>query len=268
MPFRVVRAEEAVSFPCLMPVPTSGRTCFASACPFRTPEEDLVLMRRKYLLSTAMLSVLLATSACTAGSPVPASSPQPANSSSQPASLAGAGTGNGSLGGPQIGVSQWNAAQAARKAKPRPATAASTESAAKTQPATAAKAKATTAATKAKPAGKAAAATAAAAEKSAAAAAKKAAAKKKAARDAAKTRPGTGALKRTTPVPVAPRTAPAAVRRGSAEQIVRSACTAADTLHGNLVEGSVTIGNPALPAQIAGGTGTSAGAMESFRCLD
>jgi hypothetical protein len=232
-------------------------------------------MRRKYLLSTAMLSVLLATSACTAGSPVPASSPQPANSSSQPASLAGAGTGNGSLGGPQIGVSQWNAAQAARKAKPRPATAASTESAAKTQPATAAKAKATTAATKAttaatkaKPAGKAAAATAAAAEKSAAAAAKKAAAKKKAVRDAAKTRPGTGALKRTTPVPVAPRTAPAAVRRGSAEQIVRSACTAADTLHDNLVEGSVTIGNPALPAQIAGGTGTSAGPMESFRCLD
>jgi hypothetical protein len=233
-------------------------------------------MRRKYLLSVAMLSVLLATSACEAGSPAPAGSPQAAG-------LTGSGTGVASTGQPEIGISQWNAAQAAKSAKARPAAAAKAEPAAQTRPAAAAKAKS---AAKTKPAAtaeatsaaKAAAAKAAAAEKAAAAAAKKeaadkkeAAAKKKAARAAGKTQPATGGLKRITPLPVTPKTAPAPGRHGSAEQsaeeIVRSACETADTLYDNAREESATVGDPVPPITV-GGTGTDAGTMDKFRCLD
>jgi len=227
-------------------------------------------MRRKYLLSVAMLSVLLATSACEAGSPAPVASPQAAG-------LTGSGTGVASTGQPEIGISQWNAAQAAKAAETRPAAAPKAEPAAQTKPAAAAKAKS---AAKTKPAAtaeatsaaKAAGAKAAAAEKAAAAAAKKeAAAKKKAAKAAGKTRPATGGLKRVTPLPVTPKTAPAPVHQGSAEQsaeeIVRSACETADTLYDNTLEGPATIGDPVLPVTV-GGTGTDAGTMDKFRCLD
>lgn len=223
-------------------------------------------MRRKYLLSAVTLSVLLASSACAAGSPAPVAS-------SQPARLTGSGTGDGSTSRPEIGISQWNAAEAARKAKTKPAAAAKAEPVAKTKPATAAKAKS---AEKAAAAAKATAASAAAAEKAAAAAAKKkaaaAAAKKKAAGAAAKTRPAAGSPKRVVPEPVAPKTAPAPVRQGSAEQpgsaeqIVGSACGAADTLVDTL-KGSATVSDPALP-NTGTGTGTDAGTMGEFRCLD
>jgi len=226
-------------------------------------------MRRKYLLSAVTLSVLLASSACAAGSPAPVAS-------SQAARLTGSGTGDGSTSRPEIGISQWNAAEAARKAKTKPAAAAKAEPTAKTKAATAAKAKS---AEKAAAAAKATAASAAAAEKAAAAAAKKkaaaekkAAAKKKAAGAAAKTRPAAGSAKRVVPVPVAPKTAPAPVRQGSteqqgsAEQLVGSACGAAHTLVDTL-KGSVTVSDPALP-NTGTGTGTDAGTMGEFRCLD
>ena len=228
-------------------------------------------MRRKYLLSVAMLSVLLATSACEAGHSAPDASPQTAGST-------GSGTGAATTGQPEIGISQWNAAQAAKAAETRPAAAAKARPAAQTKPAAAAKAKS---AGKTKPAATAEATSAAkaagakaaaAAEKAAAAAAKKeAAAKKKAAKAAGKTRPATGGLKRVTPLPVTPKTAPAPVHQGSAEQsaeeIVRSACETADTLYDNTLEGPATIGDPVLPVTV-GGTGTDAGTMDKFRCLD
>ena len=235
-------------------------------------------MRRKYLLSAAMLSVLLATSACGAGSPAPVASSQPARPAGSDTGD-GSGTGDGSTSRPEIGISQWNAAESARKAKTKPAAAAAkaepaaktpaaaakAEPAAKTKPATAAKAKS---AEKAAAAAKATAAYAAAAEKAAAAAAaaagNEAAAKKKAA--AAKTRPAAGALKRAAPVHGAPKTAPAPVRQGSAEEIVGSACGAADTLFDTL-KGSVTVSDPALPGTGVG-TGTDAGTTGEFRCLD
>ncbi|MFF2316461.1 hypothetical protein ACFVTE_09350 [Arthrobacter sp. NPDC058097] len=237
-------------------------------------------MRRKYLLSVAMLSVLLATSACEAGSSASVASPHSER-------LTGSGTGDGSTSQPEIGISQWNAAQAAKVAKTKPAAAAKAGSSAKTMPAAAAKAKSAaktkpaataeaTAAAKAaatKAAAKAAAAenAAATAAKTEAAAKKEAAAKEKAARDAAKTRPATGSLKQVTPLPVTPKTAPEPVRQGSAEQpaeeIVRSACETADTLHDNTLDGSATIGVPGLPITV-GGTGTDAGTMDKFRCLD
>jgi uncharacterized membrane protein YqiK len=249
----------------------------AIACPFRTPEEDLVPMRRKYLLSVAMLSVLLATSACEAGHPAPVASPQAAG-------LTGSGTGAATTGQPEIGISQWNAAQAAKAAETKPAAASKAEPAAQTKPAAPAKAKSDA---KTKPASTAdptpaaktaGAKAAAAAEKAAAAAAKKeaaaqkeAAAKKKAAKAAGKTQPATGGLKRVTPIPVTPKTAPAPVHQGSAEQsaeeIVRSACETADTLYDNALEGPATIGDPVLPVTV-GGTGTDAGTMDKFRCLD
>ena len=225
-------------------------------------------MRRKCLLSAAMLSALLATSACAAGSPDPVASPHSAR-------LAGSGAGGGSSGQPQIGISQWNAAEAARKAKTTPATAAKEVPAAKakpaaakpepvatTTPATAAKAKS---AEKAAAAANAAAANAAAAEKAAAAAAaKEAAAKKKAA--AAKTRPAAGAPKRVVPVPVTPKTSPTAVPQGPAEELVGSACEEAQTLADTL-KGSVKVTDPALPG-IGVETGTDAGKVGEFRCLD
>lgn len=238
-------------------------------------------MRRKYLLSVAMLSVLLATAACEAGSPAPVASPQAAG-------LTDSGAGGNSTSQPEIGISQWNAAQAAKSAKARPAAATKAGSSAHTKPAAAANA---TSAAKEKPAAKskpsaadnaaaaakATAAKAAAAEKAAAAAKKEdaakkeAAAKKKAARAAEKTQPATGGLKRITPLPVTPKTAPAPVRQGSAEQsaeeIVRSACETADTLHDNTLEGPATVIDPVLPITV-GGTGTDAGTMVKFRCLD
>jgi hypothetical protein len=105
---------------------------------------------------------------------------------------------------------------------------------------------------------------AAAAEKKAAA--KKAAAQKKAAGAPAKTRPSQGALKRVTPVPVAPKTAPAPTREGSAEDVVPSACGEAQTLKDTL-QGSVTVTDPALPGTGVG-IGTDAGTMGEFHCLD
>jgi hypothetical protein len=248
----------------------------AIACPFRTPEEDLVPMRRKYLLSVAMLSVLLATSACQAGHPAPVASPQAAG-------LTGSGTGAATTGQPEIGISQWNAAQAAKAAETKPAAASKAEPAAQTKPAAPAKAKSDA---KTKPASTAdptpaaktaGAKAAAAAEKAAAAAAKKEAAAqkeaaaKKAAKAAGKTEPATGGLKRVTPLPVTPKTAPAPVHQGSAEQsaeeIVRSACETADTLYDNAREESATVGDPVPPITV-GGTGTDAGTMDKFRCLD
>ncbi|MFP3462093.1 hypothetical protein R5O87_14695 [Arthrobacter globiformis] len=232
-------------------------------------------MRRKYLLSVAMLSVLLATSACQAGSPASVASPQPAG-------LTGSGAGAGSTSQPEIGISQWNAAQAAKAAKTNPAAATKAGPSAHTKPAAATKAKA---AAKTEPAAtdeatadaKDLAAKAAAAEKAAAAVAKKeaakkeaaakqeAAAKKKAARDAAKTRPAPGGLKRVTPIPVTPKTAPAPDQQDSAEEVVRSACDTADALHDNILD--ATVGDPVLPVTV-GGTGTDADTMSKFRCLD
>jgi hypothetical protein len=244
-----------------------GQDLFRSSLPVSHPEEDLVLMRRNYLLSAAMLSALLATSACGAASPVPAPSLHPAR-------LAGSGAGDGSTGRPEIGISQWNAAEAARKAKTQPAAATKDASAATTKPA-AAKAEA---APKTEPAGaanaesaeKAAAANAAAVEKAAAAAEKKAAAKKETAPAAAKTPPAEGGLKRVTPVPVATKTAPAPAPHGSAEPTVGSDCGAPHATD-NIPEVSVKVSPQVLP-DIAVGIGTDAGTdtgtADAIRCLD
>lgn len=242
-------------------------------------------MRRKYLLSVAMLSVLLATSACEAGSTAPVASPQAAG-------LTGSGAGVASTTPPEIGISQWNAAQAAKAAKTKPAAATKAGSSAHTKPAQAANAKSEAkekpdartqpaATAEATSAAKAAAANSAAAEKAAAekaAAAKKeaaakeeAAAKKKAAGAAGKTPPATGGLKRITPLPVTPKTTPAPVREGSAEEsadeIVRSACETADTLHDSTLEGPASISDSVLRLTVDG-TGTDTGTLEKFRCLD
>lgn len=220
-------------------------------------------MRRKYLLSAAMLSLMLATSACGAESPAPVAS-------SQPAHLTGSGTGDASISRPEVGISQWNAAEAARKAKTKAAVATKEEPAAKTKPA-AAKPGATAetepaGAAKAKAAEKAAAAQEAAAEKAAAAAAeKKAAAKEKAAGTAAKTPPATGGLKQVTPVPAAPKTSPAPAGQGPADDIGDAACEAAHTLD-DALQGSVTVTDPALPIGV--GIGTDAGTTGEFRCPD
>jgi hypothetical protein len=164
-------------------------------------------MRRKCLLSVATLSVLLATSACTAGTPAQVSSPQPAGNADATSAHAGAVGSSTAVAGsskvPEIGVSQWNAAQAAK-----------TE-AAKTAKATAVEAaKAKSAAADARAAAKAAAAQSAAAKAAAKAAAaekaaKAAAAKKGTAPDPAKTPPADGDMRHLTPVPAAPKQAPA-----------------------------------------------------------
>lgn len=173
-------------------------------------------MRRKYLLSVAMLSVLLAASACTAGTPAQVSSPQPAGSADATFAHGSAGGnsrfGTGSSKGPEIGISQWNAAEAAKTAKAKAVSAAKAKAVAE--------AKATVARSAAAKATAEEASKAAAAEKAEAAkAAKDAAAKKGTAPVPAKTPPTNDhGMKRVTPVPVTPKQTPAPVEPPSPEE--------------------------------------------------
>lgn len=198
-------------------------------------------MRRKSLLSVAMLSVLLATSACTAGTSAVGSFPRPAGSAGAAFTGAGAGgsssAGAGSGKGPQIGVSQWNAAEAAKTAnteataaapaarsKPAAAEVRSVEgnagAAAKAGAAQSAAAKGASAAI----AEKASKTTAAKKAAKAAAAAKADAAKKIAVPVPAKTPPvGAHGLKHVTPIPVDPKGAPAPLQSASPEKTDRKA---------------------------------------------
>lgn len=191
-------------------------------------------MRRKYLLSAAMLSILLATSACGAANVVPTSSPQPAG-------LANAGVEVSSSNAPEIGTSQRGAAAEAKAAK------AKASAAAKANAVAAAKAKAN-AVTKA-----------AAAEKAGveqAAVSKAAAAKTAAERSAAKAS-SAAAAKRVTPAPAVPKPAPAPIQPASSERIVNTAYTTAYTWYDNTPVGSASISHPVLH-RTAGGTGTYA----------
>jgi hypothetical protein len=201
-------------------------------------------MRRKCLLSVAMLSVLLATSACTAGTSAQVSSPQPAGNAGGAFTEPGdggsfsAGTGSGKRS--EIGISQWNAAEAAKTAAATKTAAASTGATPPAVPAkSAAAGKGKSAAhddredAKAGAAQSAAAKAATAAAKAAAAdkeskiAAAKAAAKKAAKAAAAKKvevpvpvktppvdAPG---LKHVMPVPVTPKVTPAPAESASPE---------------------------------------------------
>jgi hypothetical protein len=198
-------------------------------------------MRRKCLLSVAMLSVLLATSACTAGTSAQVSSPQPAGTAGGAFTEPGdggsfsAGTGSGKRS--EIGISQWNAAEAAKTAAATKTTAASTGATPPAVPArSAAAGKGKSAAHDDREDAKAGAAQSAAA-KAATAAAKAAAAEKeskiaaakKAAKAAAakkvevpvpvKTPPvDAPGLKHVTPVPVTPKVTPAPTESASPEE--------------------------------------------------
>ncbi|MGN7253326.1 hypothetical protein [Arthrobacter sp. SAFR-014] len=199
-------------------------------------------MRRKYLLSAAMLSVLFATSACGAGTPAP-------SSSSAPARLANAGVEDRYSSGPEVGTSQIVAAAKARAAKATKVAAAKAKKVAAAKTKAVAAAKATrVAAAKAKVA----AAETAAAQNVAAArkAAKRAAAKARAAAPA-------GSPKRAVPAPAVPKAAPAPLTQASPEKIVSTAFTTAYTWYDNTPEGSATISHPVLH-RTAGGTGTYA----------
>lgn len=185
-------------------------------------------MRRKYLLSAGMLSVLLATSACGAVTGSPTS---PVQSSVQ----VGAGIEVSSSAvtdkSGEVGASQRAAAEKAAKA----AAAATVE-----------KAAAEAAAEKAKT------------EKAAAgqAAARKAEDEAKAASPAPAAIPAPAAA--AAVVPAAPKPAPAPVQpASSSERIVNTAYTTAYTWHDNTPAGSVAISHPVLH-QTAGGTGTYA----------
>jgi hypothetical protein len=197
-------------------------------------------MRRKYLLSAAMLSVLLATSACGTATVAPTASPSTTG-------LANAGAGAGYGSGPEIGVSQRVAAENLKAAK------AAKAKTAKAKARAAAKAKALEAARKkAGTAAKAAAAKAAAAGKKAAATS--AAAKQKAEQAAGKA--SAAVPKKVTPVPAVPKLAPAPAR-ASSEKIIRTAYTTAYTWYDNTPAGSASISHPVLH-KTAGGTGTYA----------
>lgn len=180
-------------------------------------------MRRNSLLAAGLLSVLLATSACGAGTGTP-------NSSAPSSASAGAFEGNASTGpgnaSGEVGISQRAAAEKAKLA--------------------AAATKKTKADEKAK---------AAAVEKAKAAAAaadevatKAPAAPRVPAADAVPAVP--------VAVPAAPKPAPApAVPSPSSERVVTTAFTSAYTWYDNTPAGSATISHPILH-KTAGGTGT------------
>ncbi|HEY3573051.1 MAG TPA: hypothetical protein VGK98_04415 [Arthrobacter sp.] len=198
-------------------------------------------MRRKYLLSAAMLSILLATSACGAATVSPNSSPEPAR-------LADAGVQVSSSSGPEIGTSQRAAAADAKAAKAKAGAAkAKALAAAKAKSGEAAKAKANAVAK-------------AAAEKASVeqmAVARSTAAKKTAERSAAKASSAAAAAKRVTPVPAVPKPAPAPIQPASSEKVVNTAYTTAYTWYDNTPVGSASISHPVLH-RTAGGTGTYA----------
>ncbi|MFC9350496.1 hypothetical protein [Arthrobacter sp. NPDC057013] len=200
-------------------------------------------MRRKYLLSAAMFSVLFATSACGAATVAPSSSPQPAR-------LANAGVEASSTSAPEIGTSQRAAAADAKAAKAKAGAAAKAKAVASAKAKVVAGAKA-----KADAAAKAAASKVAAAEK--VAVARGAAIKKTAEQSAAKSSSAAAAAKRVTPVPAVPKPAPAPVQPASSEKIVNTAYTTAYTWHDNTPVGSASISHPVLH-RTAGGTGTYA----------
>jgi hypothetical protein len=186
-------------------------------------------MRRKCLLSVAMLSVLLATSACTAGTSAQMSSPHPAGAAggafTEPGDGGSFSAGTGSGKRPEIGISQWNAAEAAKTAEATKTTAATTgatATAVPTKPAAAAKGKSAAdddredaKADAAQSAAAKAATKAAAAEKESKIAAAKKAAEAAAAKKAevpvpVKTPPvDAPGLKQVTPIPVTPKATPA-----------------------------------------------------------
>jgi len=196
-------------------------------------------MRRKCLLSVAMLSVLLATSACTAGTSPQVSSPHPAGGAfTEPGDGGSFSAATGSEKRPEIGISQWNAAEAAKTAE---ATKTTTATAGATAPAVPAKTKSAAAArdkwvdddredAKAGAAQAAASKAATAAAKAAAAekeskiasakkAAKAAAAKKVEVPMPVKTPPADApGLKHVTPIPVTPKATPAPAESTSPEQ--------------------------------------------------
>ncbi|WP_314195000.1 hypothetical protein [uncultured Arthrobacter sp.] len=219
-------------------------------------------MRRKCLLSVAMFAVLLATSACGAGTPAQESSPQPGgyaddragNNSNAEAS---------SNQGPEVGISQLNAAEALRAAKAKSVAAAKVKSVAADAQAAGkgATAKATAATKKASKgtAAKKASKATAAKKVSKGAAAKKAskatAAKKRAVGAAAKTPPAAvHGLKRAVPVPVVPKRAPTPVLPSS-EKSLQAALTSAYPWYDSSPEGSATASHPVLH-QTAGATGS------------
>jgi hypothetical protein len=178
-------------------------------------------MRRNSLLAAGLLSVLLATSACGAGTGTP-------NSSAQSSASAGAFEGNASTGpddaSGEIGTSQRAAAEKAKLAA-----AAAKKAKADEKAAAVAKAKA------------------------AAAAADEVAAKAPAAPrvPAADTVPAVPVA-----VPAAPKPAPApAGPASSSERIVTTAFTSAYTWYDNTPAGSAAISHPILH-KTAGGTGT------------
>lgn len=184
-------------------------------------------MRRKYLLSAGMLSVLLATSACgavTGSATSPVQSSVPVGAGIEVSSSAGTDKSG------EVGASQRAAAEKAAKAA-----AAAVE-----------KAAAEAAAEKTKT------------EKAAAgqAAARKAEAEAKAASPAPADIPAPAAA--AAVVPATPKPAPAPVQpASSSERIVNTAYTTAYTWHDNTPAGSVAISHPVLH-QTAGGTGTYA----------
>ncbi|WP_461187433.1 hypothetical protein [Arthrobacter sp. Z4-13] len=195
-------------------------------------------MRRNTLLAAGMLSVLLATSACSAGTGTPATSAQPveANAGIEASSSAWGGTSSS-----EVGISQRAAAEKAKQAdKAKQAAAAAAEKAGKAVAAeTAKKIEADAAAEKAK---------------AAAAAAAKAAA---ALEQAAGRPPAVGpAPAPTAAVPAAPKPAAApAVPSSSSERSVTTAYTAAYTWYDNTAADSDAISHGG-PHTADGGTGT------------
>lgn len=191
-------------------------------------------MRRKCLLSVAVLSVLLATSACTAGTVAQVSSPQPAGTAggafTEPGDGGSFSAGTGSGKRPEIGISQWNAAEAAKTAEATKTTAASTgatATAVPTKSAAAIKGKSVTA--DGREDAKAGNAQSAAAKAAAAEKERKIAAAKKAAKGAAakkvevpvpvKTPPvDAPGLKLVMPTPVTPNATPAPLESASPEK--------------------------------------------------
>jgi hypothetical protein len=186
-------------------------------------------MRRNSLLAAGMLSVLLATSACSAGTGA-------LNSSAQPSESANAGIEASSS---EVGASQRAAAEKAAKAAEAEKAAAAVE---------AEKAAAAVEAEKAAAAEK-----AATDEAAAAASAQKEAAKAQAVAKAPAVVPVPAAA-----VPAAPKAAPApapVLPQSSNERIVTTAYTTAYTWYDNTPAGSTAISHPVLH-KTAGGTGT------------
>jgi hypothetical protein len=181
-------------------------------------------MRRNSLLAAGMLSVLLATSACGAGTGA-------TNSSAQSSGSAGAGV-EASTGldtSAEIGTSQRAAAEKAKAA--------------------AVAAKKAKVAEKAKADAKAKAAAAAAAKKAAAA-------KAPAAPQVPVAVPAPAAATKAPALPAAPKPAPApVVPASSSERVVHTTYTTAYTWYDNTPAGSTTISHPVLH-KTAGGTGT------------